>query len=162
MQETVKNAYGKEYSEGMYKAGKDIPAGNYVLFCTSQYSAYFQISKDASSKIGSIISNGNFEYNYIVKINTGEYLTLNRCKAVPETNVKISTKGSGMFRVGKDIPAGEYQIVQTGNYSAYYEINSDLSNSVYGIIENGNFRGNRYITVKNGQYLKLVRCKIKN
>lgn len=69
--------------EGMYLVGKDIPAGTYLLTATSsEYSGYYERSKDASGQIDSILSNSNFATTAYVTVQDGEYLKLSRCGAV--------------------------------------------------------------------------------
>ena len=68
--------------EGMYLVGKDIPAGTYLLTCTSEFGGYFARCKDASGEFGSIIANDNFENTSYVTVKAGEYLKLSRCGAV--------------------------------------------------------------------------------
>lgn len=72
----------------------------------------------------------------------------------------VNTSDEGVFKVGKDIVAGQYRIVSTSNILAYYEISKDSNNSFISIIENDNFIGSRIVTVSNGQYLKVNRAKI--
>ncbi|MBQ1847431.1 MAG: hypothetical protein II135_05440 [Clostridia bacterium] len=147
-----------QYREGQYKVGKDIPAGEYVLFVTnSGYMGYFSVSSDANGN--NIIFNDNFDYNSIITIKDGQYLELSRCYAIDIDFVPTIDKSKGtMFKVGLHIPAGEYKIAASDSqYMGYYCIyESSLQNK---IISNDNFNGSRYITVKNGQYLKLSRSK---
>lgn len=66
-----------------------------------------------------------------------------------------------MLRVGKDIEAGEYSLEPTGS-DGYYCIYSDSrQQGTNSIVANENFSGNTYVTVSDGQYLKLSRCAIK-
>lgn len=145
------------WKDGMYKVGTDIPAGEYVLIATA--SGYFQIDSDSTGELESIIANENFNTNSIVTVAEGQYLTLNRCVAyaiddAPELDI---TK-EGMFKVGKDIPAGEYKIHSDG--SGYVEVSSSSSHLLDNIISNDNFDGDSYITVSDGQYLTLTRACI--
>lgn len=156
---TVKNA--KKYGEGMYKVGKDMPAGEYVLFTNSKYSAYFEVCKNSSGSFSSIISNDNFDYNSIITVKKGNYLKLTRCYAISINAAKVNTAGSGTFLVGKHIKPGEYKLVSTSKYSSYYEVCKNSSGSFTSIISNDNFSKSAYITVEKGDYLTLVRCKIK-
>ena len=63
---------------------------------------------------------------------------------------------SGVYRVGVDIPEGEY-LVLSGEYYGYFECCSDLSNSISSIIYNEAMSENEsaYITLYSGEYLKL-------
>lgn len=61
---------------------------------------------------------------------------------------------AGTYLVGRDIPAGEY--VLSGNY-CYFEIcnSPPADDRTDNIIVNDLFRGNRYITLHNGEYYKF-------
>lgn len=155
---TVRVAPVKKYNVGTYKVGRDMPAGEYVLYSTNKL-AYFSINSDSSGSVYSIISNDNFDNTSIVKVYDGEYLELKRCYAI---NIKYASKNKnyesgGMFKVGRDIAPGEYKLTSSGGMG-YYEVSSDSRHSVYDIKSNDNFYGSAYVTVKKGDYLKLVRC----
>lgn len=64
-----------------------------------------------------------------------------------------------MFKVSLHIPAGEYKLVATRS-SGYCEVSNSSSHTLESIVSNDNFSGEKYITVRNGQYLKLNGCKI--
>lgn len=61
---------------------------------------------------------------------------------------------AGQYKVGEDIPAGEYVILADGD-SGYFSVSSDANNEV--IIFNDNFDYNSIITILDGEYLKLSR-----
>jgi len=60
---------------------------------------------------------------------------------------------SGMYKVGVDLPAGEYVIVGSG----YFEVDKDSTGSFDAILANDNFANRTIITVKDGQYFKFDR-----
>ena len=67
------------------------------------------------------------------------------------------TYGDGMYKVGTDIPAGEYKLTASSGTLGYWEVtNSSTANA--DIVGNDNFSGSTYVTVSDGQYLKLERC----
>lgn len=147
---------------GMYKVGSDIPAGEYVLIANR--GAYFAITSDSSGSFESILANDNFDSRSIVSVNDGEYLELKGCKAYPFTEAPAVDKSSGilesgMYKVGVDIPAGEYK-VESINTMGYIEVSSDSSHSFNAIVTNDNFEGSKYISVSDGQYLKLSNAKV--
>lgn len=151
--ETLAN---NRYSAGMYKVGTDIPAGEYVLVG----SGYFSIDKDSSGQLSSIIANDNFSGNSIVSVSDGQYLTVRNAVFYDiNLNPDVSTSGEGMFKVGLHIPAGEYKLVATRSLG-YCEVSSSSKHTIGSIVSNDNFSGEKYITVRNGQYLKLSGCKI--
>lgn len=74
-------------------------------------------------------------------------------------------KNAGIYKVGTDIPAGEYLLMSrttVASYS-YYEV---MKKQFLGysapdnIITNDVFLGSRYITVKDGRYFLLVNAQI--
>lgn len=151
----------KYYGASTYKVGTDIKGGTYCLFNTSKYGAYYEIRKNASSNLDSIIDNNIFNYNSIIEIKNGQYIRLRDCYAVPISEAKINTSGEGYFRVGSDIKAGTYKLGIIGNYGGYYAIYSKAGTSFEYIISNDYWdSGNNYVTVEEGQFLELSNCKI--
>lgn len=65
--------------------------------------------------------------------------------------------GAGTYKVGTDLPAGEYKLTSTDTVPAYWEVTNSSAPDAQ-IVGNDNFTGNAYVTVSDGQYLKLVRC----
>ncbi|WP_434311420.1 hypothetical protein [Hominifimenecus sp. rT4P-3] len=145
-----------QYSEGQYKVGGDIPAGEYVLFAKSTVAGYFCLSKDSNDN--DIITNENFSYNSIITVREGEYFTLKRCYAVPiEEAGDLDTSQTGTFKIGVHLPAGEYKVT-ADNGKGYYCVYNDGRQD--DIEANDNFSGSSYVTVSDGQYLVLSRCHI--
>lgn len=152
--QSLENRKITEITDGMYKVGQDILAGEYIVFA-SDGSGYFSVSSDSNQE--DILFNENFDYNSIITVNDGEYLKLERCYAVPFAEVdEIDLTGDGMFKVGTHIPAGEYKL-DSGTNLGYYCIYSNSRQQ--DIIANDNFEGQNYVTVSDGQYLVLDRCK---
>lgn len=145
------------YMPGMYKVGVDLPAGEYC-FVASGGNGYACVSEDSNQD--DILENEMFEHTWFVTVSDGQYLKASRCGFVVAADVvlNIEPDGSfeeGMYRVGIDIPAGEYKLTSTdGGYYCIYK------NSVppFDIISNDLFDGSSYVTVKNGQYLMTSRC----
>ena len=68
-----------------------------------------------------------------------------------ETSIK-----QGKYKIGQDIPAGEYIIFQNElNYLGYLEISKDNSGNVESILSSFNIFKNRIITLNADQYLSL-------
>ena len=147
------------YGEGSYKVGVDIPAGQYYVKQDSTYSAYIQISSDSNGD--NILFNENFDNHHFVTLKNGEYFELTRGKCTSVENITLDVDTSnipvGFYRVGIDIPAGEYQLTCNSNYSGYYAI-YDNDTSGRDIQSNDNFPTTKYVTVKNGDYIQLHRC----
>ena len=150
---------------GTYKVGVDIEAGEYFIECTS-YNCYVQLSSDSKGTLDSIIANDNISTHTYITVRDGEYLTVTGGKFAPSSKVSAVSPisdgvyGEGMYKVGKDIPAGEYKIVAT-NY-CYIEVSSNSNHTLQSIITNDNIEvgTSTYITVKDGQYIKVSGGKI--
>ncbi|NLM11308.1 MAG: hypothetical protein GX213_11140 [Clostridiaceae bacterium] len=153
---------------GMYKVGQDIAAGEYKLYSTADLS-YFEIAKDSSNTLESIIANDNFYSFTYVTVADGQYFKFTDARAVPVSDATASGPKdgrypSGMYKVGFDIPAGEYQVFPEEGSTlgfGYYEITSGSSHVLDDIVANDNFEDPRYITLKEGQYVKLSEAYIK-
>ena len=67
-----------------------------------------------------------------------------------------------MYRVGTDIPAGEYKLHNNSDFDGYYEVRSSsiAEEGFDSIITNDNFSGDVYVTVENGQYLVVNRAEL--
>ncbi len=64
----------------------------------------------------------------------------------------------GTYKVGSDLPAGEYKFTQTSEFGGYVERSSDSSMELDSIISNEatTDKGSTvYVSVKNGEYLKI-------
>lgn len=76
--------YSTYYKEGKYEVGNTIPSGEYVVFATSDVGGYYSIStSDDYYDIFSIIKNENFENHSTISLSDGQFLSLERCYAVP-------------------------------------------------------------------------------
>lgn len=76
----------------------------------------------------------------------------------PSTNQTSSYYGPGMYKVGVDIPAGEYNVKAEVGELGYLEVSSDPNGT--SIITNDAFENNSYVSISDGQYLKLESCYI--
>lgn len=61
----------------------------------------------------------------------------------------------GQYKVGADIPSGEY-VILAGSAGGYFSVTSDANGS--DILFNDNFDTNSIITVYDGEFLELSRC----
>lgn len=63
----------------------------------------------------------------------------------------------GMYRVGSDIEAGEYKLTATRSSGGYWKVTASSAADA-DIVGNDNFSNSTYVTVSEGQYLKLSGC----
>ena len=151
---------------GTYKVGTDISAGEYLVFSTGH--AYIESAKDSSGNLDSIIFNDNLMNNAhaYVTLNEGEYFKMTGGEMYPVEDAEsvIPEDGlyqDGMYKVGTDIPAGEYKVILTSDLGmGYLEVSADSSHQLGSIITNDNVQADTYITVKANQYLKLQGLEI--
>lgn len=143
---------------GEYKVGDDIPAGEYYVKCNS-YNLYIEVSSDSSGDLDSIIYNLNTAGGAYITVKDGEYLEIDggdlyELDDAPEIGPEDGYYQEGMYKVGEDIPAGEYEVESSGDL-AYIEVDSDSRHQIDSIITNDNFENNKYVTLEDGQYIIL-------
>lgn len=146
---------------GMYKVGAEIPAGEYVIQPQGD-AAYYEVSTDSSGSMNSIIANDLLAgCSVYVSVRDGQYLTVRSAKftaaetyeARPASPIK-----QGMYRVGRDISAGEYKVTSNG-MATYCAVQKDSYNTIGSILTNDAlFEGAKYVTVRDGQYLLIKDC----
>lgn len=151
------------YYSGNYKIGVDMPAGTYVAYATSGFGGYMCISKDSNQK--NIIKNDIFDEQIYLTVSDGQYLELSSCHAVsaesapPAEPDGFGCLSEGLYKVGFDLPAGEYKAVATSDSGGYLAI-YDAPLGVGKIVSNDIFDNSRYVTVRKGQYLYLSRAEV--
>lgn len=150
---------------GMYKVGPDIPSGEYLLMSATALPAYFQVSKDSTGSLESIITNDNFEGSRYVTLADGQYFEVRDAKfaaidKAPKQAPANGVYGPGMYKVGRDIEPGEYKLKPTAGATAYFEVAKDSRGALDSIVSNDNFNTEKYITIKAGQYIKINACQL--
>lgn len=149
----------KGIAGGQYKVGTDMPAGEYVIVG----SGYLQISKDSSGEFSSILENDNYSNRTIIAVTDGQYVQFSgrayTWADAPKVDTSKGTLPDGKYKVGVDFPAGEYKVTPSGD--GYLAVSASASESTGSIVTNDNFNTEKYITVQDGQYLKLNRASLK-
>ena len=147
---------------GSYKVGQDIPAGEYIVISSNL--GYVEVTKDSSGTLDSIIMNDNIQGNTIITVKDGQYVNLKSADMyafdkAPSLKPEDGIYKDGMYKVGVHIPAGEYKVVPDSNMG-YVEVDKDSFGSLGSIITNDNLQAEKYITVQDGQYLKIKNASI--
>jgi len=145
---------------GMYKVGTDIKAGEYVVVGDG---AYVELSKDSAGTLDSVIANENVQNRTIFTIKDGQYFQVTNGKIYPISKApKVEPVDgklpAGMYKVGVDIKAGEYKVQSDAD--GYIEVTKNSSHVLESVVSNDNFSGEKYITVKKGQYLTVYNGSI--
>ena len=126
--------------------------------------AYIEIASDSTGSFDSIIANDTVTGHRYITVKDGDYLKLQGGKAyaVADAPSIIPSNGlykDGMYKVGTDIPAGEYKVVVTSSMG-YIEVTSGSRGTFDQIITNDVPTADTYITVSEGQYLTLQGVEI--
>lgn len=148
---------------GTYKVGKDVDAGEYVLYglySTAGAKVFDSLEQEDSAEYLS----GLF---LDLELKDGQYIDIQSGILLPKKTFDLDNPTQyGIYQVGKDIDAGEYKICSISNEynTSYMNVTGNLG--AYEIADNvlgGNVQKSEnlyakqmYITLKNGQYLRLV------
>lgn len=149
---------------GKHKIGDKISAGEYKIFAKKE-TAYIALFKDSDGK--EMIKNESFKTQTYLSVSDGQLLELRDCYAVKfdEKNNELKSEKfsadyfEGTFKVGYDIPAGEYTIegLSTILDSGYWSIQDDKMK----LISKELFKKSAVLKVEDGQYLTLSGAIIK-
>jgi len=153
---------------GIYTVGTEILAGEYFLEATGVFGGYFEL-KDANT--GKIIANGSFRANVYVTVSNSQILTISLSRMTDAKNRKVEVEYidgeayylEGMYKVGKDIKAGTYELIcleSSDMGRLYYEILKDSKHLPQSKITSGHVK-EATITVYDGQYLYVSNADIK-
>ncbi|MEE6148108.1 hypothetical protein VXJ25_08965 [Olsenella sp. YH-ols2223] len=116
---------------------------------------YHEAFAKANSSTGDGSSNGT---NSSSGTNTSDETTSQTSSESDGTDPQATKQyGTGTYKVGSDLPAGEYKLTCTDTVPAYWAVTNSSAPDAQ-IVGNDNFTGTTYVTVSDGQYLKLVRC----
>ena len=149
------------YDGGTYLVGEDVPAGLYYVESTD-YECYMQISEDGEITQDSILTGEFFRTHSYVEVSDGKFLTVNGGRFILEEYVAParpidSILDEGTYYIGKDLPAGEYEIISYDSLCRY-EVSNSAAGLLSDIVESGNniqVYESVYVTVAEGQFLKV-------
>lgn len=116
--------------------------GNYSYILTTSTD---RISLDESSYI-TILKDGKEIKDLICKSGNVKQEQLNNDQMVYD---------EGMYKVGTDIPAGEYKLTAKEDRPAIIFVMKTPNRTIDSIISHNTFRNQGYVSVENGQYLKV-------
>lgn len=145
--------------EGMYKIGTDIPEGEYFVWATS-YFCSVQVSSDSSGSVASNITTEMCDTFMFISVRSGQYLDVSGGSFVPANIAPVpemqenGTYKPGMYRVGIDIPAGEYKVAATDDF-CYIQVLKDSFGLISSHVNTEYVDGQAYVTVIEGQYLSV-------
>lgn len=160
-QETDKNSV--EYIEGMYKVGVDIPEGEYILIRSKDERYLSSVCVSSDGNKSDIITYDIFDTHHYITVKSGQYLEINGCTATSSNGKRILVEdlekiSQGTYKVGTDIPAGEYKLTEAPDAVIASVCIQNTSEADHDIISYNIVKNTSYITVKDGQYLVLSDC----
>lgn len=150
--------YENVHESGTYKIGDNLEAGEYRLIevPNSVFPSY-QLTEDANQE--EFIASGVISGHDYIKVEDGQYLKITDSFLVPVEDVKPieitdNTISDGAYKVGFDIPAGEYEVKEKEDsifpvFTIFKSLDEQYANST-GVVEN-----NAYLEVEDGDYLRL-------
>lgn len=144
--------------DGDYQVGKNLSAGEYYVKCNS-YNLYVEVASDPSRAVDKIVYNLNTHGGTYITVEDGQYLRIQggdlyELDKAPDAKPSDGKYKEGMFKVGKDIPAGNYKVKSTEKLG-YYEIAKDSSHKIENVVKNDNFDNTADVTLESGQYITL-------
>ena len=147
------------YSAGKYEVGKNLKAGEYILFSAPLQTGFFAVIADMESM--DLITKGSFEVNTFLTVEEGDWLIIANCIAIFANDyyrmrkIKLNETG-GMLKVGVDARAGDYELTSLPNKTSVYRIYNDSRYRL--VVEEREFRSTSHVTLEDGQYLELINC----
>ena len=157
--------YDKVYKSGFYEVGKDLPAGEYLVVgdkITKEAETSVAVTKD--SKKEDEIFDESVMGNVYVTLEKGQFVEVKNgdmypVDLAPSNTPKDKVYKDGMYKVGKDIKAGTYD-VKALKKDGKIEIYKDSSHSKDSLISKTKFKDTEKVTLKDGQYILLDDAQI--
>ena len=152
------------FSDGVYRIGKDIPEGYYLLVADTVADNHAVFGIYADSECKEKIYGDWFEYSKIVRLEGDSYFKISWGTAYDMSVCDIENspfEKSGMFEVGRDVKAGEYYIISSGESGQLSEwcIYSGFDFVSPKVYDSGKVEKNGvFVSLENGQFIELKNC----
>lgn len=153
------------YKAGLYEVGKDLPAGEYVVMRTSldkNAKTTVLVSKDSKQ---SDVTYEDTELGYVyVTLNNGEFINVQNgqlflTSKAKENKPEDKVYKDGMYKVGKDINPGTYEVKSLGS-DASVEVAKDSKHTKDSVILNKKIDKTEKIILKENEYVTLKNSEI--
>ena len=154
------------FSNGEFKVGTDFKSGEYMLLWNNpnDKEASYSIKSSNGKSDGAVIFNMDYGGYNVLTLRDGEYITLKGdCGIVKYGHLKSPNPidgffYSGYYRVGIDIPEGEYRIEPEYDDESVAIVFSNKS--LLSIVKTVEVLSQKYIKVFDGQIIFLDGCKL--
>ena len=154
------------YISGVYQVGKDLPAGDYYIEIeaspedTASTYLYVLYPDGSLSDNTAIRTSGGDTFGFL-SVKDGQYLKIIGGRMISASNISpVESTGNGMYRVGVDLPAGEYTLRSTKEKGGRAAVLTDLSFSEESTRFHQQFTGEIVVTVEEGEYLEFYNAEI--
>lgn len=157
------------YTSGDYEVGVDLPAGTYLAVYdgpSGDQKFVMQISSSSDpNDSDAVLTSQTFHPNQVYfQVIDGQFLHISWANFYDTEQVSITLEPfahDGMYQVGKDIPAGTYQLeLDKGEYvypeTAGYQIYSQMASPQPLPKSKGSYTD--FITLQDGEYVQLDDC----
>lgn len=160
---------------GVYLVGKDIPAGEYVLYPNvskndGDVTPVLEVrrTRESATNISDFLYRKEFHMRQYVNLNDGEYVAFEYALMYLPENIKLKPLdengySAAQLKVGADIPAGEYVIVGQNKQTQYFrtrkpeaELYSTSALNSPDMISFGYCENRVYLHVNDGEYLTFA------
>lgn len=125
-----------------------------VIWVTSIYVSYLNYIS-AINQVSEAIG----EYQNVLGSAYTDNITPDNIESSDQNNVDYKDiYKAATYKIGQDMPAGEYVLFAEIADVNYFQISNDSSGEITSISANGTFKTNTIVTVSNGQYLNFIGC----
>lgn len=147
------------YPSGTYTVGKDIPAGEYYAKSNDGIQGFYKINSVKSFQDCQIKCWDNFYNAVYFTVAEGDSLTINYAEFIKAADApKIADLQSkydeNSYKVGKDLPAGEYELMPIEE-GANYSLEKNSLHSSDSVIDTKEISKRVNIKLIDGQYLSF-------
>ena len=146
-------------AEMTYRSGVDLEAGSYYLQSTGGESSY-----EIQDIHGTLLSDGNFSTNCYVDLMDERTLIVKNAAVLPASEApqaQAEQDGSyaqGHYLVGRDIPAGKYEITSSGIEQPICREMTGANNVASNILRKWDASTPVVIEAREGEYIQLRNC----
>lgn len=154
---------------GTYLAGKDIPAGTYLISADPAKSygqVYIATTQTASPSTSNCTFQAAVQFRRYVTVEDGLFLTVKDANLFLPGAKKPGTESDGgyaggmQYKVGTDISAGEYALHSADNSYISYSITDFANSDSFDGKRQTSYKGRLYVLLAEGEYIYLSGAKL--
>lgn len=157
--QNAENSADGWYAPGTYKVGVDIPAGEYYAQSVGGIEGFFKINSTKSFKDCQIKCWNNFNNSVYFTVDEGDSLTVNyadfiKAEDAPQAKVGEDQYAENSYKIGKDLPAGDYELLPVED-GAKYSVEKNSLHTSDSVIDESEITKRVNIKLIDGQYISF-------